>query len=105
MILIRPLIRANGARSFNTHVVVFFIFLVSNIGGVLTPLGDPPLFLGFLQGVDFFWTAHALWPHALFAAGILLLIFFIARLIFLPAREKSSTRHLGDPRTACAEVS
>jgi Na+/H+ antiporter NhaD/arsenite permease-like protein len=76
MILIQPLIRANSARSFNAHVVVFFIFLVSNIGGVLTPLGDPPLFLGFLQGIDFFWTARALWQQALFASGVLLAIFF-----------------------------
>jgi Na+/H+ antiporter NhaD/arsenite permease-like protein len=74
MILIQPLIRANCARSFNAHVVVFFIFLVSNIGGVLTPLGDPPLFLGFLQGIDFFWTTRALWPQALFASGLLLAI-------------------------------
>jgi Na+/H+ antiporter NhaD/arsenite permease-like protein len=76
MILIQPLIRANSARSFNAHVVVFFIFLVSNIGGVLTPLGDPPLFLGFLRGIDFFWTTRALWPQALFASGVLLAIFF-----------------------------
>jgi Na+/H+ antiporter NhaD/arsenite permease-like protein len=76
MILIQPIIRANSARSFNAHVVVFFIFLVSNIGGVLTPLGDPPLFLGFLRGIDFFWTTRALWPHALFACGVLLAIFF-----------------------------
>jgi Na+/H+ antiporter NhaD/arsenite permease-like protein len=77
MILIQPLIRANSARSFNAHVVVFFIFLVSNIGGVLTPLGDPPLFLGFLQGIDFFWTTRALWPQAFFASGALLVIFFL----------------------------
>ena len=61
MILIRPLIRANAARAHNAHVVIFFIFLVANIGGALTPLGDPPLFVGFLRGVDFFWTAQHLW--------------------------------------------
>jgi Na+/H+ antiporter NhaD/arsenite permease-like protein len=77
MILIRPLLRANGGRKFNAHVVVFFIFLVSNIGGVLTPLGDPPLFLGYLEGVDFFWTASALWRQALFTVGMLLAIFFL----------------------------
>jgi Na+/H+ antiporter NhaD/arsenite permease-like protein len=77
MILIRPLIRANSARPFNAHVVVFFIFLVSTIGGVLTPLGNPPLFLGYLHGIDFFWTAHALWTQALFTVGILLVIFFL----------------------------
>ena len=58
VLLIRPLIRANDDRSYNVHVVVFFIFLVSNIGGSLTPLGDPPLYLGFLKGVDFFWPTH-----------------------------------------------
>jgi len=77
MILIRPLIRANSARPFNAHVVVFFIFLVSTIGGVLTPLCNPPLFLGYLHGIDFFWTAHALWTQALFTVGILLVIFFL----------------------------
>ena len=56
MILIRPLIRANADRLHNVHVFVFFIFLVANIGGALSPLGDPPLFVGFLHGVDFFWT-------------------------------------------------
>ena len=61
MILIRPLLTANAARLHNVHVVVFFIFLVANIGGALTPLGDPPLFVGFLHGVDFFWTAQHLW--------------------------------------------
>ena len=60
MILIRPLIRANAARLHNVHVVVFFIFLVANIGGALSPLGDPPLFVGFLHGVDFFWTTQHL---------------------------------------------
>ena len=56
MLLIRPLIKSNIERKNKVHIFVFFIFLVSNIGGALTPLGDPPLFLGFLKGVDFFWT-------------------------------------------------
>jgi Na+/H+ antiporter NhaD/arsenite permease-like protein len=77
MILIRPLIRANCTRSCNAHVVVFFIFLVSNIGGVLTPLGNPPLFLGFLRGIDFFWTARNLWPQAVFASALLLTVFYL----------------------------
>ncbi|MGC7985984.1 sodium:proton antiporter, partial [Salmonella enterica] len=65
MLLIRPLIRANDDRKHTVHVVVFFIFLVANAGGSLTPQGDPPLFLGFLKGVDFFWTArHLLGPMA-----------------------------------------
>jgi Na+/H+ antiporter NhaD/arsenite permease-like protein len=54
MILIRPLIQANASRRHNTHVIIFFIILVANVGGALSPLGDPPLFIGFLQGVDFF---------------------------------------------------
>ncbi|HVV92118.1 MAG TPA: sodium:proton antiporter [Hyphomicrobiales bacterium] len=77
MVLIRPLLRANDARRFNVHVVVFFIFLVSNVGGALTPLGDPPLFLGFLQGVGFFWTTVHLAPVTGFAAALLLAAFFV----------------------------
>ncbi len=77
MVLVRPLIRANRARARNVHVFVFFIFLVSNIGGALSPLGDPPLFLGFLKGVDFLWTARNLWPQTAFCAGILLAVFFL----------------------------
>jgi Na+/H+ antiporter NhaD/arsenite permease-like protein len=77
MILIRPLLRANAARLHNAHVVVFFIFLAANIGGSLTPLGNPPLFVGFLHGVDFFWTArHLLVPSAV-AAGLVLAVFVI----------------------------
>ncbi len=76
MLLIRPLIDANAQRRFKTHTVVFFIFLVANIGGALTPLGDPPLFLGFLKGVPFFWpTVHLLLPM-LFVATILLAVFY-----------------------------
>lgn len=75
MVLIRPLLRSNQERQRATHVLVFFIFLVSNIGGCLTPLGDPPLFLGFLKGVPFFWTL-SLWPEWLFAVGTLLGLFF-----------------------------
>lgn len=75
MLLIRPLIRANDNRRHRVHVVVFFIFIVSNVGGSLTPLGDPPLFLGFLKGVDFFWTARNILPETLFIVGILLALF------------------------------
>jgi Na+/H+ antiporter NhaD/arsenite permease-like protein len=75
MILIRPLIRANAARLHNVHVVVFFIFLVANIGGALSPLGDPPLFVGFLRGVDFFWTMQHLWQQTALAAGAVLAVF------------------------------
>ena len=77
MLLIRPLIRANDNRKHVAHVVVFFIFIVSNAGGSLTPLGDPPLFLGFLKGVDFFWTVKTIFPETLFLVGSLLAIFFV----------------------------
>ena len=77
MLLIRPLIRANKERKNKVHVIVFFIFLVANIGGSLTPLGDPPLFLGFLKGVNFFWTTSAMMVPMLFMVFSLLIIFFI----------------------------
>ncbi|MEO6278873.1 sodium:proton antiporter [Roseateles sp.] len=76
MLLIRPLVRANDNRVHNAHVVVFFIFIVSNVGGSLTPLGDPPLFLGFLQGVSFLWTVGHLWPETLFLQTSLLAMFW-----------------------------
>ncbi len=75
MVLIRPLIRANRWRKHVSHIFIFFIFVVSNIGGVLTPLGDPPLFLGFLKGVPFFWTLKLI-PLWLFAVAVLLAVFF-----------------------------
>ncbi|NWG74179.1 MAG: sodium:proton antiporter [Rubrivivax sp.] len=77
MLMIRPLIRANDNRRHVAHVVVFFIFVVSNAGGSLTPLGDPPLFLGFLKGVGFFWTVEHLYPATLFLVGTLLALFFV----------------------------
>jgi len=77
MLLIRPLIRSNKDRNNKIHIFVFFIFLVSNVGGALTPLGDPPLFLGFLKGVDFFWTTINLFIPMLCIAIPLLIIFFI----------------------------
>jgi Na+/H+ antiporter NhaD/arsenite permease-like protein len=76
MLLIRPVLRANSVRLQKTHVVVFFIFVVSNAGGLLTPLGDPPLFLGFLRGVPFLWTLR-LWPQWLFVNGALLMVFYV----------------------------
>ena len=76
MLLIRPLLRANAHRKYRVHSVVFFIFLVANIGGALTPLGDPPLFLGFLKGVDFFWTLTHLFVPMVFCAVILLCVHF-----------------------------
>ena len=76
MLMIRPFLRANNYRKNRTFMVVFFIFLVANVGGSLTPLGDPPLFLGFLHGVSFFWTFNIL-PHMLMVVIILLVIYFI----------------------------
>ena len=76
MLLIRPLLRANKDRKYKVHIVIFFIFLVANIGGSLTPLGDPPLFLGFLKGVDFFWTTKAMFVPMLFMVISLLIIFY-----------------------------
>jgi Na+/H+ antiporter NhaD/arsenite permease-like protein len=80
MLLIRPFLRINRERRHTAHLPVFFIFVVSNLGGLLTPLGDPPLFLGFLGGVDFFWTL-SLWPQWLVANGIVLTVFFIWELL------------------------
>ncbi len=75
MLLLRPLLRANHHRSINTHVPIFFIFAVANTGGLLLPLGDPPLFLGFLEGVDFFWNLRLL-PHWLLVNGLVLTVFY-----------------------------
>ena len=77
MVLIRPVIRANQDRQHNVHVFVFFIFLVANIGGSLTPLGDPPLFLGYLKGIDFLWTLEAMLLPMLFTSGVLLALFYV----------------------------
>ena len=77
MLLIRPVLRANAHRKYRVHTVVFFIFLVANIGGSLTPLGDPPLFLGFLKGVEFFWTTIHMFIPMMFVVAILLALFFI----------------------------
>ena len=102
MLLIRPLIRANDNRVHRAHTVVFFIFIVSNAGGSLTPLGDPPLFLGFLQGVDFFWTVGHIFPETSFLVGALLLIFYgidwyyyHKREEFRPADPTPDTRGIG----------
>jgi Na+/H+ antiporter NhaD/arsenite permease-like protein len=76
MLLIRPWIRMNQSR-VSAHHIVFFIFLVANVGGCLTPIGDPPLFLGFLQGVPFWWIAQHCWPMWTVATGLLLAIFFV----------------------------
>lgn len=76
MVLIRPLIRANEWRKRKMHSVIFFIFLVCNVGGSLTPLGDPPLFMGYLRGVPFFWCLTHLWPIWIFTVALILVIYF-----------------------------
>ena len=77
MLLIRPLIRANKDRKYKVHTIVFFIFLVANVGGSLTPLGDPPLFLGFLKGVSFFWTTSAMLMPMIMVVCYLIIIYFL----------------------------
>src|SRR6266496_690252 len=74
VLLIRPLLRANKRRKRVAHIVIFFIFIVANCGGLLTPIGDPPLLLGFLKGVPFDWTLR-LWPQWLTTTGVLLAVF------------------------------
>jgi Na+/H+ antiporter NhaD/arsenite permease-like protein len=76
MLLIRPWLRMNQYR-VTAHHVVFFIFLVANVGGCLTPVGDPPLFLGFLNGIPFWWVAEHCWPAWLLAVGMLLIMFYL----------------------------
>jgi Na+/H+ antiporter NhaD/arsenite permease-like protein len=98
VLLIRPLLRANRERRHATHTVVFFIFLVANIGGALTPLGDPPLFLGFLHGVPFFWTL-SLWNEMLLVT-LLTLAAYVATDVYQWRREDPSVR---SPRTAPRE--
>jgi Na+/H+ antiporter NhaD/arsenite permease-like protein len=98
VLLIRPLLRANRERRYTAHTVVFFIFLVANIGGTLTPLGDPPLFLGFLHGVPFFWPL-SLWKEMLLVA-LLTLAAYVAVDAYHWRREDPSVRA---PRTAPRE--
>ncbi|HSV95497.1 MAG TPA: sodium:proton antiporter [Spirochaetota bacterium] len=89
MLLIRPIIRSNMWRKHKAHTIVFFIFLVSNIGGTLTPLGDPPLFLGFLQGVPFFWTFKIL-PEMLVIVTILMAVYFAMDSYLYKKEDKSA---------------
>lgn len=104
MLLIRPLIRANSNRRHAVHIVVFFIFLVANAGGALTPLGDPPLFLGFLNGVSFFWTMQNIFWHTLFICVALLVIFYLMDRYYYHNKEEvgssqqESTRDIALPR-------
>jgi Na+/H+ antiporter NhaD/arsenite permease-like protein len=93
MLMIRPFLRANQKRKNRTFMVVFFIFLVANVGGALTPLGDPPLFLGFLHGVPFFWTMKVL-PHMLCVVAVVLAIYFLLDTYYY-RKEKSQMQTAG----------
>jgi Na+/H+ antiporter NhaD/arsenite permease-like protein len=95
MILVRPLLRANAKRLRKVHLVIFFIFIVSNCGGLLTPLGDPPLFLGFLKGVPFQWTLR-LWKEWLLVNGALLILFHFLDDFMLDKDEKERPGSLLD---------
>ncbi len=87
MLLIRPLLRANEWRKYRVHTVVFFIFLVANIGGSLTPLGDPPLFLGFLKGVSFFWPTTNMFLPMVLVSGILLVLYYAVDVVLYKREE------------------
>jgi len=90
MLLIRPLLQTNSERRHTLHVPIFFIFLVSNIGGCLTPLGDPPLFMGLIKGVPFFWTLRLLPMWAVMVGGVLLVFYAFDRIQY----NKEETRDL-----------
>lgn len=96
MVMIRPVIRANRDRQKKAHIVCFFIFLVANIGGALTPLGDPPLFLGFLHCVPFFWVTRAIMPHMLLAAGLVLAVFFFLDTFYYRQEIRHVSREKGE---------
>ncbi len=92
MLLIRPLLETNSERRNVRHTVIFFIFIVCNCGGCLLPIGDPPLFLGYLRGVDFLWTA-SLWPQWLFVNGILLLVYsLLDQFVYYPRESLKDIR-------------
>jgi Na+/H+ antiporter NhaD/arsenite permease-like protein len=88
MLLIRLLLETNRERKHVAHTAVFFIFTVCNCGGCLLPIGDPPLFLGYLQGVDFFWTL-GLWPEWLFVNGLLLAVYWALDRVYYYPRERA----------------
>ena len=96
LILVRPLIRANERRRHNVHVIIFFILLAGNIGGALTPLGDPPLFVGFLHGVDFLWPAQNLWLQTVIVSALVLAIFVLVDL-WLFRSDPASAQPLSEP--------
>lgn len=96
MLLIRPWIRMNKYR-ITAHHIVFFIFIVSNVGGCLTPIGDPPLFLGYLKGIPFWWVLENCWPMWLVGVGLLLAIFYVVDLINYRKAPKAVREELAEP--------
>jgi Na+/H+ antiporter NhaD/arsenite permease-like protein len=97
MLLIRPWIRMNKYR-ITAHHIVFFIFIVSNVGGCLTPVGDPPLFLGYLKGIPFWWVAEQCWPMWMVAVGFLLICFYIMDLANYERAPKQVRERLAEPQ-------
>jgi len=100
MLMIRPVLRANSHRLKKAHIICFFIFLIANIGGSLTPIGDPPLFLGFLHSVPFFWVTTNMLPQMLLSTAIILSIFFIIDMHFFKKEEiieQSENKKPGEP--------
>ncbi|MDR2766539.1 MAG: sodium:proton antiporter [Holosporaceae bacterium] len=96
-LLIRPFLRANSHRKYRVHLMVFFIFLVANIGGGVSPIGDPPLFIGFLKGIDFFWFIQHLYPVIFGATGVLCALFFLMdSLLFRMEQSGNSLQNSAD---------
>jgi len=93
MLLIRPMLRTNAERKNTWHIPLFFIFIVSNVGGALTPIGDPPLFLGYLRGINFWWTLTSLWHNWLPTVGVLLAMFFVIDTYQYNKEDPSSTQN------------
>ena len=104
MLLIRPVLRANQWRRNKTHIIVLFIFLVANMGGCLTPLGDPPLFLGFLRGVPFLWTMEHIWPMLVINTLILLAVFWVIDSHFVKKEGKEGLEALELERKAMGRI-
>ncbi|MEA2063936.1 MAG: sodium:proton antiporter, partial [Gemmatimonadota bacterium] len=104
MLLIRPLIRSNQSRHSKVHIIVFFIFLVANIGGSLTPLGDPPLFLGFLHGVSFFWTLKLLPMMSMISAILLVMFFIIDTFLYNRDRKRADVAAMQEQKTEAISV-
>ncbi len=104
MVVIRPILKANEWRRNKVHIVVFVIFVVANIGGGLTPLGDPPLFLGFLKGINFFWTVTHMLPLVGFCVAILLVVFFILDSYYYSKEDNRPAKTAGGGKLSIAGI-